>query len=137
MSQEGSDKSPEVTGREIIQRHIGPYGIEIVGPLDPVWKIPKIKRIPVQDRISLAHIDSSSKKGAEQAAEALDGTEIEGKRVYLLPSTVSSTTAKQIGNVDQGALAQLKESGLISDTESLSEKDTAQRANEILIQEEL
>ncbi|KAF1358790.1 hypothetical protein EJ07DRAFT_123045, partial [Lizonia empirigonia] len=119
LSQEGSGKSHNITRREIIQKHIGPFGIEVVGSLNPVWRIQK------KDKTFLAHIDFESKEGAEKAVEALDGTEIEGKRVYLLPCTVNSTRAKQIGDVDQGVLAQLQESGLISDTESSAEKATA------------
>ena len=112
MNQKGSGKSINATRREIIEKHIGPFGIEVVGSLNPVWRQQK------RDQSFLAHIDFASKEGAEQAVAALDSKEIEGKRVYLLPCTVNSTRAKQIGNVDQGVLAQVQDSGLITDNDS-------------------
>ncbi|KZM22014.1 uncharacterized protein EKO05_0007289 [Ascochyta rabiei] len=107
INQQGSSKSANTTRREIVEKYFGPFGVEVIGALNPIWRHQK-KEYPF-----LAHIDFASKEGAEQAAEALNDTEIEGKRVYLQRCTVNSSRAKQIGNVDQGVLAQLQESGFV------------------------
>lgn len=114
QSQEGSGKSVNVTRREIIEKHIGPFGIEVIGSLNPIW------RQKGRDRTFLANIDFASKEGAEQAIKAFHGKEVEGKRVYLIPSTLNSTRAKQMGDVDQGVLEQVRDRGLIEDSESLT-----------------
>ncbi|KAF9693674.1 hypothetical protein EKO04_008418 [Ascochyta lentis] len=117
MSQEGSGKSANTTRREIIEKYFKPFGVEVIGALNPIWRHQK------KDHSFLAHIDFASKEGAEQAVEALNDTEIEGKRVYLQLSTVNPSRAKQIGAVDQGVLAQLQESGFID--QSSAQKTTA------------
>lgn len=121
MSREGSGRSVTATRRDIIERSIGPFGVEAIGALNPAWR--HLKR----DRSLLAHIDFASKEGADKAVEALNGKEIEGRHIWLEPYVGSPRNAKQIGNVDQGILAQLQEGGLIrsSSTAPRSEKSVA------------
>lgn len=112
VSREGSGRSVTATRRDIIERNIGPFGVEAIGALNPAWR--HLKR----DRSLLAHIDFVSKEGADQAVEALHGKEIEGRRVWLEPYSGSPRNAKQIGNVDQSILTQLQEGGFIQSNSS-------------------
>ncbi|KAJ4344952.1 hypothetical protein N0V95_006065 [Ascochyta clinopodiicola] len=107
VNQQGSGKSVNTVRREIVEKYFGPFGVEVIGALSPTWARAK------NDSQILTHIDFESKEGAEQAVEALNDTVIEGKRVYLRRGTVNPSSAKQIGDVDQGVLSQLQESGFI------------------------
>lgn len=103
----GSDKSVNTIIREIIKKHFEPFGLEVIGALNPAWRDYK------KDRMFLTHIDFASKEGAEQAVEALDEKKVEGKQIWLKPCTFNPKRTEQIGNVDKGVLAQLHESGFI------------------------
>ncbi|KAF2625499.1 hypothetical protein BU25DRAFT_492779 [Macroventuria anomochaeta] len=114
LNQKDEGKSINATRREIIDKHFGPFGVEAIGALNPVWKGDK-----QSDSSFLTHIDFASKEGAERAIDSLNDKVIEGRRVQLKPHTVSPRRAEQIGKVDRNLLAQLQQLGLLSTKESL------------------
>lgn len=69
----------------------------------------------------LCFIDFETKGGADQAAEAFDNKEIEGRKVRLQPCKLAPRRAHQIGKVDKALLIQLQEKGLAS-TEPYEDK---------------
>lgn len=114
-----SGKSFNVARREIIDKHFGPFGVEAVGALNPVWRQSR-----KSDRSFLTYIEFASKEGAEQAAEALNDKVIEGKRIWLTPCTLNPTMAKQVAKVDKSVLAQLQQNGFLP-TKTTSDKVAA------------
>jgi hypothetical protein len=106
--QKGSKRSVNAIAREVIKKHIGPFGIEAIGGLSPFYG--DLKREPQ----FLTHIDFESREGAQQAAKAIHDTEIEGRRTLLEACKLAPWRADRIGKVDKDVLAQLRESGIAS-----------------------
>jgi hypothetical protein len=93
---------------KVIEDHLGKYGIEAIGGLQPFYG--DMKPHPRM----LCFLDFTTKSGADQAVQAVHDTDIEGRKVWLRPSVLAPWRAHQIGKVDQALLAQLQEKGLAS-----------------------
>jgi RNA recognition motif-containing protein len=91
---------------QIIDESFGKYGLEAVGGLQPFYgdKQPTPR--------FLCFLDFATKSGADQAAQAIHDTEIQGRRVWLKPSVLAPWRAHHIGKTEPALLAQLQEKGL-------------------------
>jgi RNA recognition motif-containing protein len=96
--------------KQVIEENFGKYGVEAIGGLQPFHGDMK-----PQPRM-LCFIDFTTKRGADQAVEAVHDTDIHGRRVWLQQSILAPWRAHQIGKVDQELLAQLQEQGLAPKT---------------------
>lgn len=94
------------TAMKVIEKYIGPYGIECVGALSPFYGDKK------ENPRLLTFLDFKTKEGATDAAKALHETEIEGRLTWLKVSELSPWRAYQIGKLDKTLLAELQEQGV-------------------------
>lgn len=98
-----------------IEKHLSPFGISSFGRMAPFYG--DLKEKPRM----LCFIDFETKSGADQAVEAFDDKEMEGRKVRLQQCKLAPWRAHQIGKVDKALLSQLQEKGLAS-TEPYEDK---------------
>jgi RNA recognition motif-containing protein len=105
---EDSSISLNKFGASVIEEHLGKYGIEAIGSLQPFFgdkgSHPRM----------LCLMDFTTKSGADQAVQAVHETDIKGRKVWLRPSVQAPWRAHQVGKVDAGLLAELQAKGLAS-----------------------
>jgi RNA recognition motif-containing protein len=93
---------------EYLEEHLGKFGIECFGPMRPYRGSRK------SDPSVLCFIDFTTKSGADQAVQAINNTEILGRKVWLTGIFLEPWRAHQIGKLDQALLGELQAKGVAS-----------------------
>lgn len=94
------------TDLEVLKHSFDRFGIESISRL--VHQYGDISFDPK----FFCHIDFTTKKGADEAIQALHDTEVEGVLVWVRSSGIDATKAFQIGRLEKGLLTELQEKGL-------------------------
>lgn len=117
LATESEGKSHISKRRDILKKHLSPFGLEAIGAINPPWK---------QDRRTdstfLTFVDFETEDGARRAVEALNDQAIEGRKVQLKPVDVLPKLVAQMGKVDKSLLAQLQQHGLLASQEASAKK---------------
>lgn len=104
---DGATSTRIKSSREVMQNHLGRYGIEAISGISPFHgdKTPNPRL--------LCFLDFETKEGADAAIEAFHDKEIEGRKVWLQISKTAPWRANQMGKVQKEVLVALQEKGIV------------------------
>ncbi|KAH8730315.1 hypothetical protein GQ44DRAFT_768702 [Phaeosphaeriaceae sp. PMI808] len=92
----------------IIQEHMGKFGIERIS------RVSRFEKRGQGNLRILATVDFTTKKGADEAVEALHNSKINDRKVQLVITEIAAWAAHQLAKIDPETLATLQEKGLAS-----------------------
>lgn len=109
-------KQNAVKSIAVLQRVFNEFGVEAISTPAPQFGNktfhPKF----------YCHMDFTTREGAEAAMKAVHDTEVDGKRIWAVPSEVDAAKAYQIGRISKALLKELQENGLAPPDSDINEK---------------